>query len=241
MTSVEAANQFAESGSLDSLSLSCKRLEELDISLVNSKLVKVLEIVGKSILNLAGCPPSEESEELAGIVMRFVEIFDKIGKNEERSLSWEAFTQLVAFTNAIRSSGRWKGVNAPLIIWPKFPWNISLYPKTFQFCEHISRCTSMMVKLYEIKTLVHSTSANALLSILDLTNNNGQFCLKVNRNLEESKIVADVTTGGILYCGFELPESKKVAMQNSYATENLEKKKMMGNGNGNMKKKKRKR
>jgi hypothetical protein len=220
MTSVEAAKQFAESGSLDSLILSCRRLEGLDISSVNSELVAVLEIVAKSIPNVAGCPTTDETEELAGILMSFVEIFDKIGKNEECSLSGEGFTQLVAFTNAIRSSPRWKGVNAPLIIWPKFPWNISLYPKTFEFCEHINRCSSVMVKLSEIKTLVHSTSATALLSILDLTKANGQFRLKVNRNLEESKIVADVTTGGILYCGFELPESKKEAMRNSYATEN---------------------
>jgi hypothetical protein len=61
-----------------------------------SEIVKVLEIVTESIPNIAGYATAEEIEEMAGIIMRFVEIFDKIRKHEEFSMSLEAFNQLMA-------------------------------------------------------------------------------------------------------------------------------------------------
>jgi hypothetical protein len=222
MTAVQAANDFAINGSLESLLYSCRRLEGLHISLLDSEVVKVLTIVERSFSKFEVRLTAEESETFAGIVNRFVDIFDRIGRSKEYSLSWEAFDQLVAFTNAIRSYSRWQ-VNVPLIIWPRVPDYVTLFPNTFHFCEHSSSCVSVIVNLSEIETLVHSTNATNLLSILDL-NKFGEphrkFRLKVNRDSEVRKQIADVTTGGLLYCGFQLPDSKKQAIQDSYANDN---------------------
>jgi hypothetical protein len=160
---------------------------------------------------------------LRGIVTSFVDVIESINKKDLDQFSNteadEVFDEFVKVNNQIRGLGC--EINTPLIIWRR---SALCYPNEFHFCKsHKSR--SMIVKFSEIDKLVHATNATALLSILDLTGydlhgNDHRFQLKVNRDSGERKPVSDVTTGGLLYCGIELPKAKRNAKLNRLAKEN---------------------
>jgi hypothetical protein len=167
---------------------------------------------------------------IRGIVISFVDVIESMDKEELNKLSDtevdEAFSKFVMVINRIRGLG-WE-LNTPLIIWPETENEaISCFPKTFDFHEgHKSCSVSVTMKFSEIDKFVHATNATNLLSILDLTGyalnrNDHRFRLKVNRDSGEKKPVSNVTTGGLLYCGIELPEAKREAItENRFARRN---------------------
>jgi hypothetical protein len=228
MEAVEAAGESPQRDLLETLLAFDNKLNLLKLELNVKKRKKSLkEILDRVIGCVQGfgtdieALAADSAETLGRVVISLVDVIESIQRSEHKFSLKDAtnvFKRLHELSNLIRWSG-WE-VNTPLMVWAREPKKVYLYPTEFNFRNEQN---PVIVKLPEIETLIHSTNTASLLSILDLygydETQGHRFRLKVNR--DSDKTVADVTTGGLLYCGFELPlEAKTVANRNQHAKEN---------------------